>query len=95
MAVFRIIASRPQRVKSFGDHPEFDIELISGTVSAGFTFRLFEAEHACDFTVLGVREAAGRMTLAVNKPVSWPDEWAGAIVDTDDPEATRRYRHLV
>lgn len=95
MAVFRIIASRPQRLKSFSGHPEFDIELISGTLSAGITFRLYETHHPCDFTILEVHGEGQRLALIVDKSVSWEDQWVGATVDTNDPKASLKYGYEV
>ncbi len=91
MAIFRIVASRSQKVKSFSDHPEFDVEVIGGVISAGLTFRLFETHHPCDYTVLHVREEQRWLTVVVNKPIPWDDKWVGAVVDTENPRAALKY----
>jgi hypothetical protein len=95
MAVFHIVASRPQQVKDFSDHPEFDVEVIKGEISAGLIFRLYETHHPCDFTVIEVREGRQRLTLVVNKSISWEDKWVGAIVDTENPKAALKYGYRI
>ena len=95
MAIFRIIASRPPQIKDFSDHPEFDIELISGKLKEGDRFQLFETHHPCNYTILNIKEKDNHHTLVVKESISWENKWADAVVDTENNEVSRRYGYRV
>lgn len=90
MAVVKIIASRPQKIKDFEHHPEFDVEIISGDLSVGDRFVLWETRHPFEAIVRKILKG-DVVTLSVSCSVSYEGWRVGTIVDSNDPEAGRKY----
>ncbi|MFH2047409.1 MAG: hypothetical protein ABIK92_19955 [Pseudomonadota bacterium] len=90
MAIFKILFSRPKIIKDFDHHPEFDIQLVSGSLKAGDKFCLFETHHDFWFTVLEVRKGPVS-TIVVDQSISSINWHQGTIVDTENPEAGRKF----
>jgi hypothetical protein len=90
MAVFRIIASRPQVIKDYDHHPEFDVEIIEGDLNQDDRFILWETRHP--FPVIIRKIAKGEVTtLSVSCSVSYEGWHVGTVVDTNNPDAGRKY----
>ncbi|MBF0227870.1 MAG: hypothetical protein HQK76_20680 [Desulfobacterales bacterium] len=90
MAIFKIFFSRPKIIKDFNHHPEFDIQLISGSLKAGDRFCLYETHHDFWFTVLEVKKGTV-LTIVVDRSISYFNWHKGTIVDTENSEAGRKF----
>jgi hypothetical protein len=90
MAIFRILFSRPQIIKDFEHHPEFDVQILSGSLEVEDKFCLYETHHQCWFTILEIKRGPVS-TLVVDKPIRYFNWHQGTIVDTENPEAGYEY----
>lgn len=88
MTIFQIKSSRSARN---GDLAEFDVFAISGEVSYGCEFLLFETHHPCKFVVERVEKNGELTLLKVQGIVPWDNRWRCAIVDTENPDAAKKY----
>jgi len=90
MAVFKIIASRPQTIKDFDHHPEIDVEIISGDLKVDDSFVLYETRHPFEVIIRKI-EKGELITLSISCSVSYEGWHVGTIVDTENPEAGQKY----
>jgi hypothetical protein len=88
MTVFQIKSSRSAKS---GKLAEFDVAVVSGEVSPGCEFLLFETHHPCNFVVKQVKNVGELTTLQVHGIVPWDNRWRGAMVDTENPDAAKKY----
>ena len=91
MAEFKIIASRTKPEKTFEGHSEFDIKMISGTISQGHSFYLYDTHHPCKFYVTKVLDHGEYLTISVKESIPWDNRWVGAKVDTENPQKACKY----
>jgi hypothetical protein len=96
MASFKIIHSRWQP-----PHLVFDTQMLSGNVSVGESFSVWDTRHRYDFVVAAVRAEAVSTLLfctadflhLLSPTEKWPDMFGGKQVDTADPTVAQSYSH--
>ena len=88
MTVFQIKSSRSAES---GELAEFDVYVTDGELIPGSEFVLFETHHPCNFVVEKVNANGELTTIQVQGVVPWDNRWRGAIVDTQNPDAAKKY----
>jgi len=88
MTIFQIKSSRSA---INGNLAEFDVIVVNGEVSYGCEFLLFETYHPCKFVVERVEKKGELILLKVQGIVPWDNRWRGAIVDTENSDAAKKY----
>lgn len=83
MATFKILKSTPQQEKRFDCHPQFDVEVLKGTLKVGDQFVLYDTYHPCRFDIVSIATTDAGLRLEVRQPIMWPDAWKGKTVDTE------------
>lgn len=89
MAKFRILASRKAAPPA---QTEFDVEYMDASqLNVGDSFRVFDTHHPVDFTVNEIKSTGNLVTLLCRNYLDWDDQFAGAIVDTENPVDAKRF----
>ncbi|QTA80670.1 Uncharacterized protein dnl_29810 [Desulfonema limicola] len=91
MAVFQIIASRPIEKKDFDHRPELDVKMISGELKVDDTFILYETHHPFEVIIRKLENNDNFITVSVSCSVRYEGWHVGTIVDTENPEAGRKF----
>ncbi|MGD2117718.1 MAG: hypothetical protein PVG66_05115 [Chromatiales bacterium] len=88
MTVFQVKSSRSAES---GKLAEFDVSVTDGELISGCEFVLFDTHHPCNFVVEKANANGELTTIQVQGVVPWGNRWCGAIVDTQNPDAAKKY----
>ena len=96
MARFKIIRSQLR-----APHMLFEVQVISGAISTGQSFSLWDCAHRFDFQVAEVQQDGETAHLVCTSAYlqlasaneRWPEMFASKQADTDDPKVAQSFSH--